>query len=255
MRGRGGNNNGRKGPNTLNRSYESNGPDVKIRGTAQQIADKYTTLARDAQSSGDRVIAENYLQHAEHYNRIIATAQAQNQAQQSQGQENQVQESQVQASRDNRDDFDDDFEREDRDEREREDRDERENRDRRENARQAGSSGASRQNQSQQKVDDGSGPQPVIDGVPVEVALKEEHRNRANGAKPNGRAKPKTNGAEDKPQPVEAEAGEAGSAKEAQEDNAEEKPKPKRTRRPRAKKAAEPVEDGEARSEETAAAE
>ncbi len=83
MRGRGGggnnnnNNSNRKGPNPLTRSYESNGPDVKIRGTAQQIAEKYTTLARDAQSSGDRVMAENYLQHAEHYNRIIAAAQAQ----------------------------------------------------------------------------------------------------------------------------------------------------------------------------------
>ncbi|OQM75448.1 hypothetical protein BFN67_17760 [Pseudaminobacter manganicus] len=80
MRGRnngGGNNNNRKGPNPLNRNYESNGPDVKIRGSAQQIAEKYATLARDAMSSGDRVIAENYLQHAEHYNRIIAAAQAQ----------------------------------------------------------------------------------------------------------------------------------------------------------------------------------
>ncbi len=71
------NNNNRKGPNPLTRSYESNGPDVKIRGSAQQIAEKYTTLARDATSSGDRVMAENYLQHAEHYNRIIAAAQAQ----------------------------------------------------------------------------------------------------------------------------------------------------------------------------------
>jgi Domain of unknown function (DUF4167) len=75
------NNNSRNrgGPNPLTRSYESNGPDVKIRGTAQNIAEKYLTLARDAQSSGDRVMAENYLQHAEHYNRIIAGALAQQQ--------------------------------------------------------------------------------------------------------------------------------------------------------------------------------
>ena len=53
------------------------GSDVKIRGTAQHIAEKYSALARDAQSAGDRVMAENYLQHAEHYNRIIAAAQAQ----------------------------------------------------------------------------------------------------------------------------------------------------------------------------------
>ncbi len=79
MRGR--NNNNRKGPNPLTRNYESNGPDVKIRGSAQQVADKYTTLARDAQSAGDRVMAENYLQHAEHYNRIIAAATAQQQVQ------------------------------------------------------------------------------------------------------------------------------------------------------------------------------
>lgn len=76
-RSRNRNNNNRKGPNPLSRSYESNGPDVKIRGNAQHIADKYAQLARDATASGDRVMAENYLQHAEHYNRIIAAAQAQ----------------------------------------------------------------------------------------------------------------------------------------------------------------------------------
>ena len=85
MRGRnnsggGGNNdndNNRKGPNTLTRNYESDGPDVKIRGSAQRIAERYAQLARNCASSGDRVMAENYLQHAEHYNRIIAAAQAQ----------------------------------------------------------------------------------------------------------------------------------------------------------------------------------
>ncbi|MGG7519241.1 DUF4167 domain-containing protein [Allorhizobium undicola] len=76
--GGGGNNNfNRKGSNPLTRTYDSSGPDVKIRGTAQHIAEKYMALARDAQSAGDRVMAENYLQHAEHYNRIIASAQAQ----------------------------------------------------------------------------------------------------------------------------------------------------------------------------------
>ncbi len=72
MRGR----NRGKGPNPLTRSYESNGPDVKIRGTALHIAEKYVTLARDAQASGDRVMAESYLQHAEHYFRMISAAQA-----------------------------------------------------------------------------------------------------------------------------------------------------------------------------------
>lgn len=68
------NNNNRKGGhhhNPLSRSFESNGPDVKIRGTPAHIAEKYMNLARDAQSSGDPVLAENYLQHAEHYGRII----------------------------------------------------------------------------------------------------------------------------------------------------------------------------------------
>lgn len=74
VRGRNNNNNNRRGPNPLSRNYESNGPDVKIRGNAQQIADKYISLARDAQGSGDRVMAENYLQHAEHYLRIILAA-------------------------------------------------------------------------------------------------------------------------------------------------------------------------------------
>ena len=73
MRGR---NNNRKGPSPLSRTYESNGPDVKIRGTAQHVAEKYLQLARDAQSSGDPVAAENLLQHAEHYFRLIAAAQA-----------------------------------------------------------------------------------------------------------------------------------------------------------------------------------
>src|SRR5262245_42395977 len=69
-RGRG-RNNRKGGHNPLTRSFESNGPDVKIRGTPAHIAEKYISLARDAQSTGDPVLAENYLQHAEHYSRII----------------------------------------------------------------------------------------------------------------------------------------------------------------------------------------
>jgi hypothetical protein len=72
MRGR-----NRKGQNPLTRIYESNGPDVKIRGTASHVAEKYVQLARDAQASGDPVAAENYFQHAEHYFRLIAAAQEQ----------------------------------------------------------------------------------------------------------------------------------------------------------------------------------
>ena len=74
MRGRPTNN--RRGPNPLTRSYKSNGPDVKIRGNAHHVAEKYLQLARDAHTGGDPVAAENYLQHAEHYFRLIAAAQA-----------------------------------------------------------------------------------------------------------------------------------------------------------------------------------
>ncbi|MCR9223810.1 MAG: DUF4167 domain-containing protein [Hyphomonas sp.] len=67
----GGNNNNNNSPNP-NRHYESNGPEVRIRGSAQQILDKYMQYARDAQTSGDRVKAEALFQHAEHYARIVA---------------------------------------------------------------------------------------------------------------------------------------------------------------------------------------
>ena len=85
-----GRNGGRKHVNPLSRSFESNGPDVKVRGNAPHIAEKYMQLARDAQSSGDSVMAENYLQHAEHYFRIVSAAQPN-------------------ASREDGDDFDDDM--------------------------------------------------------------------------------------------------------------------------------------------------
>ena len=85
-----GRNGGRKHVNPLSRSFESNGPDVKVRGNAPHIAEKYMQLARDAQSSGDSVMAENYLQHAEHYFRIVSAAQPN-------------------ATREDGDDFDDDM--------------------------------------------------------------------------------------------------------------------------------------------------
>jgi len=71
------------GGNTFNpnRVYDSSGPEVKIRGTASHVYEKYLQLARDANASGDRVMAENYLQHAEHYFRILAAMQAQQAAQ------------------------------------------------------------------------------------------------------------------------------------------------------------------------------
>ena len=63
-----------------NRAFDSTGPDVKIRGTAAHVYEKYLQLARDAGSQGDRVTAENYLQHAEHYYRILMAQGPQTQA-------------------------------------------------------------------------------------------------------------------------------------------------------------------------------
>ncbi|MFZ9199192.1 MAG: DUF4167 domain-containing protein [Paracoccaceae bacterium] len=60
--------------NIINRVFDSSGPEGKVRGTPQQIIEKYQLLARDAQLSNDRVAAENFLQHAEHYTRLLAEA-------------------------------------------------------------------------------------------------------------------------------------------------------------------------------------
>jgi hypothetical protein len=99
MRGRGGHRHGGGGggggfrqggggggghqPLNRNHVFDSNGPDVRIRGTAQQLFEKYLQLGRDATGVGDRVMAESYFQHAEHYFRILN---AMNQAQQQGGQ-------------------------------------------------------------------------------------------------------------------------------------------------------------------------
>ncbi|QND48468.1 DUF4167 domain-containing protein [Rhizobium lusitanum] len=161
------NNFNRKGSNPLTRTYDSSGPDVKIRGTAQHIAEKYATLARDSHSSGDRVMAENYLQHAEHYNRIIASAQAQMQ-ERFQRDEQQNPNDRDNSDRDNSDRDMDDMDANDND----------------------------MDDQPQMapppvrvrapapapvvvaapapEVIDGTGPQPVIEGIPAEVAIEEE---------------------------------------------------------------------------------
>ena len=74
--GGGGSNGGAFNPN---RTFDSSGPDIKIRGSAAHVYEKYLQLARDANTQGDRVMAESYLQHAEHYFRILSAAQAQQQ--------------------------------------------------------------------------------------------------------------------------------------------------------------------------------
>ena len=73
-------------PMNRNHVFDSNGPDMRLRGTAQQLFEKYLQLGRDATGAGDRVTAEGYFQHAEHYFRILN---AMNQAQQAQQQHHQ----------------------------------------------------------------------------------------------------------------------------------------------------------------------
>ena len=73
-------NNNRSVGNVLNRVFDSSGPEGKVRGTPQQIIEKYNQLARDAQLSNDRVATENFQQHAEHYLRLLARAQKEQEA-------------------------------------------------------------------------------------------------------------------------------------------------------------------------------
>jgi hypothetical protein len=226
MRGRGnnggGNNPNRKGPNPLTRNYESNGPDVKIRGSAQQIAEKYTTLARDAQSSGDRVMAENYLQHAEHYNRIIAAAQAQMPIQ------HQVQH--------NRDDFSDDHD---------------EDRDEFENAGTAAQGNAPSETQPQPvsadvaPISNGSGPQPIIEGTPAEVALNSEGSPNGGGRHRERRPQQPRNARPEAGAAAEAASPEASQVNGNDGEEGEQNAAPRRSRRPRR---------GERRSDQTAEA-
>lgn len=68
-RGRGRNNKPHMSPRQ--QTFDSNGPDVRVRGNAYQVLEKYLALARDASAAGDRISAENFLQHAEHYYRLI----------------------------------------------------------------------------------------------------------------------------------------------------------------------------------------
>jgi Domain of unknown function (DUF4167) len=83
------NQNQNRGPRPPHRptTFDSNGPNVKIRGNAYQVYERYLTLAREAQSSGDRIAAENFYQHAEHYFRVMnANGEAMRQQQQQQQQ-------------------------------------------------------------------------------------------------------------------------------------------------------------------------
>lgn len=88
-RSRNKNNRSRSVGNVVNRVFDSSGPEGKVRGTPQQIIDKYGQLARDATLSNDRVAAENFQQHAEHYLRMLSEAQREQEARREQDQQQQ----------------------------------------------------------------------------------------------------------------------------------------------------------------------
>lgn len=250
MRGR-----SRKGPNPLSRTYESNGPDVKIRGTALHVAEKYQQLARDAQASGDRIMSENYFQHAEHYLRIVAAAQGNMQPvlQSTMGDEDEGQDFPVQAAPERRERFDrhernggDRAERAERPERgERPDRAERQARHERPEA------GAERFSQQDMVGEDS--PQPFIDDMPLidesgqvnghaaragdDSSDEDKPRRRPRGTRGRG---VRRNGGEDEA-PAASEAAAPADAPEAvsAEDEGSAKPKARRTPRPRKPKAEE----------------
>ena len=168
-RGRGGNRGNR---NNINRSMESNGPDVRIRGTAAHIAEKYQQLARDALSSGDGIAAESYWQHAEHYNRLIAAAQlAKEEQQMKNGEDVEGNQKHQKTKRQNgeQDNSND------------EENENNENGDG-EITKKGEVSGVERinknkkQNQNEESVN-GAGPQPTLDEVPAEVALSSKTAN------------------------------------------------------------------------------
>ncbi|WP_164658667.1 DUF4167 domain-containing protein [Tropicibacter sp. Alg240-R139] len=95
------------GGNVVNRVFDSSGPEGKVRGTPQQIIDKYNQLARDAQLSNDRVATENFQQHAEHYLRMLSEAQreqdARREEQERQNRERQAERDRERAERQERD--------------------------------------------------------------------------------------------------------------------------------------------------------
>ncbi|WP_176086206.1 DUF4167 domain-containing protein [Martelella sp. HB161492] len=231
-RGRGNNNNNnfnRKGANPLTRTYDSSGPDVKIRGTAQHIAEKYLALARDAQGSGDRVMAENYLQHAEHYNRIIASAQAQ---------------LQERYQRDDRNDGDDSDINDDDSPAVAAQPQQNRQSERTEQPKQAAA----------EKPVDADGPQPVIEGTPAEVMAEEAdgqpvagRRNTRRRTPTGARPRRTKRGAEGEGEG--AASAEAEPAAEAASPEGEPEKKPARRRRAR-----KDADDGDAGKPEMAEA-
>ena len=85
--------------NIVNRVFDSAGPEGKVRGTPQQIVEKYSQLARDAQLAGDRVAAESFMQHSEHYSRMLVVAQAEQAARQAEHAARQAEQAEQQRQR------------------------------------------------------------------------------------------------------------------------------------------------------------
>ncbi|MEL6510923.1 MAG: DUF4167 domain-containing protein [Pseudomonadota bacterium] len=99
-RSKGNRNNNRQVGNVVNRVFDSSGPEGKVRGTPQQIIDKYNQLARDATLGNDRVAAENFQQHAEHYTRMLGEALREQEARREQQEREQAERQQQQRERD-----------------------------------------------------------------------------------------------------------------------------------------------------------
>jgi hypothetical protein len=213
QRGRG---RGKPGGNQGNRSFESNGPDVKIRGNAATIHEKYMQLARDASSSGDRVMAENYYQHADHFFRVVAEQQAALIEQQQRRERQQSQHN----GQNNADGG---------------------NNDRRRNY----------NNRNRNGADDSSGDQPTTETKPQ----GETGSDQPEAETPRRGRRPRRQPVESKRDPLEVVDPEAGEKTEiAKSGDDDEQPKPRRGRRPRKSAEAENGDDKSGDGSETEAA-
>jgi hypothetical protein len=175
--------------NIVNRVFDSSGPEGKVRGTPQQIIEKYNQLARDAQLSGDRVATENFQQHAEHYLRMLGEAQKEQEAR--------------------------------REEQERQNRERQADRDRERNDRQQG--GRDDSDQGQPDPARSSQPDVIDSGSDSESGLVETPESQDKPApqkrprKPRAKKPPKSEGGDDQPQGGEAKDASSGGPAEAAE--------------------------------------
>lgn len=214
-RGKNRNNNRNNNVNIVNRVFDSSGPEGKVRGTPQQIIEKYQQLHRDAQLSGDRVAAENFQQHAEHYARMLAEAMKEQEARR------EAQEAQHAANR----------------ERQQKEREERE----------------AQRLQAQQDAADGAGDQPQPEDAKKPSAPKRSRKPRVAEPADDGDrgGLERTLGLGDQPDVIDLSAGESdtGLVETVEAEPAAKPARKPRTRKPKteAKEAApsiEPVQDG-----------